>query len=268
MSNTNTEQWGNIELPGLSDEKLYGKNWNFSRKGNKTYHAAMTNLHKDPSFVEKRISAIKNRSEEDRKLTGKKITEARHTMSQAQADEIWMKLWGPDRGNELYKQLAKEYGVSVGAVKHLANGKQGRCPVSKEQYKLILDHWNKLYGYQSKVYIVRSPGNDLLDFYDQQHAKRPDNVRGILSPSEVFNIRFRWKDKTAKAVKSYCDSKGIVISDSSKSLYRDYINKKLDWLIDEPHKEWRFNSLHNLKSCNEAKDKNKKLIHFILHFQF
>lgn len=27
MSNTNTEQWGNIELPGLSDEKLFKTNW-------------------------------------------------------------------------------------------------------------------------------------------------------------------------------------------------------------------------------------------------
>lgn len=28
MSNTNTEVWGNIELPGLSDEELFRKNWN------------------------------------------------------------------------------------------------------------------------------------------------------------------------------------------------------------------------------------------------
>jgi hypothetical protein len=28
MSNTNTEEWGNIELPGLSDEVLYKKKWN------------------------------------------------------------------------------------------------------------------------------------------------------------------------------------------------------------------------------------------------
>ena len=28
MSNTNTEEWGNIELPGLDDEKLLKTNWN------------------------------------------------------------------------------------------------------------------------------------------------------------------------------------------------------------------------------------------------
>jgi len=28
---TNTETWGNIELPGLSDEKLFKKNWNRSQ---------------------------------------------------------------------------------------------------------------------------------------------------------------------------------------------------------------------------------------------
>lgn len=27
MNNTNTEEWGNIELPGLSDEKLLSTNW-------------------------------------------------------------------------------------------------------------------------------------------------------------------------------------------------------------------------------------------------
>lgn len=28
MSNTNTESWGNIELPGLDDDKLFKTNWN------------------------------------------------------------------------------------------------------------------------------------------------------------------------------------------------------------------------------------------------
>jgi len=42
MTNTNTTEWGNIELPGLSDEELFKKKWNLvgsnvSRKGNKTY---------------------------------------------------------------------------------------------------------------------------------------------------------------------------------------------------------------------------------------
>jgi hypothetical protein len=40
--NTNTEEWGNIELPGLSDEELFKKNWNLSRKSNETYQKSMT----------------------------------------------------------------------------------------------------------------------------------------------------------------------------------------------------------------------------------
>lgn len=43
--NTNTEEWGNIELPGLSDEELFKKNWN--------YVAANREKANDPNFIKK-----------------------------------------------------------------------------------------------------------------------------------------------------------------------------------------------------------------------
>jgi len=40
----NNEQWGNIELPGLSDEKLLKTNWN--------HFTAMQKLAKDPKWLQ------------------------------------------------------------------------------------------------------------------------------------------------------------------------------------------------------------------------
>jgi hypothetical protein len=44
--NTNTEEWGNIELPGLSDEELFKKNW--------TRVAINKERWSDPEFVKRR----------------------------------------------------------------------------------------------------------------------------------------------------------------------------------------------------------------------
>jgi len=48
----NTE-WGNIELPGLSDEELYAKNWNRS--------ATMQKKHLDPAYKAKYEAGTKQR---------------------------------------------------------------------------------------------------------------------------------------------------------------------------------------------------------------
>ena len=50
--NTNTEEWGNIELPGLSDEKLLNTNWN--------YVAANREKAKDKNILKKLSVSISN----------------------------------------------------------------------------------------------------------------------------------------------------------------------------------------------------------------
>lgn len=58
MSNTNTETWGNIELPGLSDEELFKKNWNKSRKNNPNFLKGIVERNKDSEYNKKKLKAL------------------------------------------------------------------------------------------------------------------------------------------------------------------------------------------------------------------
>jgi hypothetical protein len=52
--NTNTEEWGNIELPGLSDEQLFKKNWNWI--------AGARQRNQDPTYLESTKKGLEKRS--------------------------------------------------------------------------------------------------------------------------------------------------------------------------------------------------------------
>jgi hypothetical protein len=54
MSNTNTETWGNIELPGLSDEELFKKNWNWV--------AGARQRNSDPKYLESTKKGLEKRA--------------------------------------------------------------------------------------------------------------------------------------------------------------------------------------------------------------
>lgn len=177
--------------------------------------------------------------DEEKKKFGEKITVSKLTITKEQADEIWLKLWDKDRGTDLYKKLAENYKVAYDAVFQLALGNHSLCPVDKEQWQKIYDHWHSLYGYNKNIYIVRSPGNDLLDYYDQQNLCRGDCKVSKLSPSEIFNIRFRWNDKSRKVIKAYCDEKGLKVDGA---MYQTYATKTFGWLVDTPHQKWEFDS--------------------------
>ena len=86
---TNTETWGNIELPGLSDEELFKKDWNrvaamreVANDPNSSYSQAMKTRYKDkenlknlnigiqqreqdPNFQKKRLEGIQRRTEDE-----------------------------------------------------------------------------------------------------------------------------------------------------------------------------------------------------------
>lgn len=60
-----TEQWGNIQLPGLTDEELHSKNWNFSKTKNDKLRRSQTvkkvAAQRDESYFEKLHQGIANR---------------------------------------------------------------------------------------------------------------------------------------------------------------------------------------------------------------
>jgi hypothetical protein len=184
-------------------------------------------------------AVAKSRTKEEWKNIGKSISKTKLTISKNQADEIWLKLWGEDRGLDLYKKLSLEYNVAYDAVMQLALGQHQYSPVNKEQWNKIHDHWHNLYGHNKNIYIIRSPGNNLLDYYDFKNLQRDTKKISKLSPSEIFDIRFRWKDKSRKLIKEFCDSKGIKVDGA---MYDTYRSKTMRWLVDSPHQEWKFDN--------------------------
>jgi len=64
------DEWGNIELPGLSDEELYAKNWN--------YVSANREKANDPEFRQKLSESIKEsyrKNPNQKKIKGQKLKE-------------------------------------------------------------------------------------------------------------------------------------------------------------------------------------------------
>ena len=66
--NTNTEQWGNIELPGLSDEELYKKNWHRYGRLVETFKNKSSEF-----FIERGKKISKSKLENPHPTRGKKL---------------------------------------------------------------------------------------------------------------------------------------------------------------------------------------------------
>jgi hypothetical protein len=135
MTNTNTEQWGNIELPGLSDEKLFKTNW----------HLVGVNKEKsnDPEWRKKVATAVKKQFK-DKEWLKNRSEKTREFWKTKEALEMKSKLqkaaWAdPVKREKMTKaltvryddgKLAKKISLSLknsDACKK--NGKRNRKPV-------------------------------------------------------------------------------------------------------------------------------------------
>lgn len=176
-----------------------------------------------------------------------KMSITKSTITKDQADYIWSKVWDADRSNDLYKQLASELNCALDAVCTVARGSHYHLDITEAEYDAKLIEWHKKYGYNKYTYILRSPGNDLLDYYDKLNSERPISDRIKLSPSEIFDLRFRKsfnnKKEARRYIKDLLISKGINVN---PSMHDTYAFNTLSWLIDEPHVEYKFNSLVDL----------------------
>jgi len=109
----------------------------------------------------------------------------------------------------------------------------------------------KMYG--GVEWIVRSPGNDLLDFYDKQNIILGVDNRAYsaIPPSVVYHYRFEHQypaelfDKSKNygrlaylrdCLKEYHQTK----DPKDKTYWAQVYRKRYDWLVDEPHTEYKF----------------------------
>lgn len=116
--------------------------------------------------------------------------------------------------------------------------------------------------YGKHVYTLRSPGNDLLEFYDKQNESlgAENRAYSIIPPSVVFDIRFRkqWPEKLwVKELAEYCKDYKIT---SDPTYWRQVRHTRHDWLVDEPHESWQF--MHKVDLEKFLQDKfNQKSFH-------
>jgi hypothetical protein len=138
-------QWGNIELPGLSDDKLHSTSWNHSRKNNKKYLESMAKLHSNKDYKEARNKAYRQSLENDTQR-GLKISQAKQTLNQDQVDIIWHECWTASRGTDLYKRLAKENNIGFCTIQKIALGKYWLKNVPKAELDKLKKEWKAKYG--------------------------------------------------------------------------------------------------------------------------
>ena len=200
--------WGNQETDALSHDELMDRKW-----------------------LNRRTSAEKEQ-----------ISRSKCTITKEQADEIWDSVWGEDRGYPLFNKLAKKYKCAPDATSSIAHNSHFYSTVTDIEYKQKLDDWNKQFGHKKQTYILRSPGNDLLDYYDEMNSKRGTGDISKIPPSVVFHCRFNIDNEQERLdyMWQYCQQNNVKIK--HKCDCKRYLNT-FKWLVDKPHTSVEFNTL-------------------------
>ena len=107
-------------------------------------------------------------------------------------------------------------------------------------------------AYDIGTYILRSPGSDLLEFYDSMMLREDPNSKAYsyIPPSLVHRFRYTEDYSTVSFGKKYNYGKGAYVRDRLSNYYKtsdlSYWNQTLttryDWLTNEPHTEYKFDT--------------------------
>ena len=110
--------------------------------------------------------------------------------------------------------------------------------------------------YDIGTYVLRSPGNDLLDFYDSMSLRLdPDSKCACpIPPSVVFDMRYRLEipdyileNHYNYGINAYLQHRYRNFYDTQdRSWYKQKYKQTYKWLVDEPHKEYRFSNRRRL----------------------
>jgi|14BtaG_2_1085337.scaffolds.fasta_scaffold11028_3 hypothetical protein len=112
--------------------------------------------------------------------------------------------------------------------------------------------------YNVGTFTLRSPGNDLLDFYDSIMLRQEPTAKSYcaIPPSIIHMVRFHYKypawvfDKSNNYGRlSYTRDmlKNYYVTDDH-SYFGAVLTKYMKWLKDEPHQSWTFDTYKDLKA--------------------
>lgn len=282
-------EWGNIQLPGFDDSKLLDPNLNRVLANKETV--------KNPIWIANHKAGIstpeyrkkvsdghkkfwKNVDQSHREHIAKSSFNASISFeSKEQAHEIFWKCWAEDRGEKLYKKLAKEYNVAYEGIITLVRGGRDSngprhhayCPVDPETLEQMKQDWVKQYQTYKVCAVI--PGRDQLDNYDRLYKesglyKKANEVNRLATPSLVYHCRFVLNNPSIQSVKEYCDSLGIPKYINDNRQYDAILNKKFPWLRNRPSETFEFdnytelaNFLHNHEDNKTVRNVDRVLAH-------
>jgi hypothetical protein len=185
--------------------------------------------------------------------------------SKEQAAEIFWLCWGEDRGEKLYKKLAKQYNVGFDGIVNLVRGGiRGHeyCPVDDATLEQMKQAWNEKYQTYKVCAVI--PGNDQLDNYDRLYKEsglyaRANEVNKLATPSLVYHCRFVIDNPNIDSVKKYCDSLGIPKQGNDNRQYIHILKNKFPWLRNEPSQTIEFDSYQDLAEFLNSHPENKRI---------
>jgi len=109
---------------------------------------------------------------------------------------------------------------------------------------------HNLLNYGKGTYILRSPGNDLLDFYDTQMLNLDSTSKAFskIPPSVVYHYRFEHEYPAELFDKSKNYGRYAYLRDQLSNYFVSADNTywsqvyytRMKWLVDKPHKEYKF----------------------------
>lgn len=149
-----------------------------------------------------------------------------------------------------------------------ANNPQRKIQASKLRREIN----EKLYG--GYKWIVCSPGNDMLAYYDKENELLGKNNRAysLIPPSIVYHYRFEHNYPAELFDKSKNYGRFAYLRDQLKSFHQtndntywgQVYNTRHSWLVNKPHQEWIFNSREQTIDFLEKKFPQQKAFHISL----
>lgn len=133
-----------------------------------------------------------------------------------------------------------------------------------ENSKRARENNKKLYG--GYKWIVCSPGNDMLAYYDKMNQELgvDNRAHSAIPPSVVYHYRFEHEYPAELFDKSKNYGRLAYIRDRLRHLKPSFdptywgqvYRTRYDWLVNKPHEEWAFDSRDEMLSFLKEKFPN------------